>query len=207
MNKDIYSIWYKHPSGIINSPKMALMVRMEGIESYGLYMQFADMLHMVGGYQEYKLKDISLMLGHTKKNIKAKLERVINSYNLFDFYKDDDGIEYIGLERIKKDIESLNEHKANGAKGGKKRAENYRDKQEQIEPVTENVTQIKSKVDAPSEIDTNEDLKLPKWFLDDSIAVQKMKVRQMVEIGKFTSEGERGQKMKEMMIKHIKSKE
>ena len=50
-------------------------------------------------------------------------------------------------------------------------------------------------------------LKLPKWFLADSIELQKIKVRQMVELGKFTSEGERGQKMKEMMIKHIKSQE
>ena len=30
-----------------------------------------------------------------------------------------------GLERIKKDIESLRKHKINGAKGGSKRAENY----------------------------------------------------------------------------------
>jgi tryptophan 2,3-dioxygenase len=101
---------------------------LEGIESYGLYVQFADMLHTVGGYQEYDFKKISLMLGHTKKNIKAKLGRVINDYELFEFYTDDDGKEMVGLERLKEDIASLNKHKINGAKGGKKRAENYRSK-------------------------------------------------------------------------------
>jgi uncharacterized protein YdaU (DUF1376 family) len=207
MNKEIYGIWYKHSSNITNSPQMAYMIRLEGIESYGLYMQFADMLHTIGGYQEYDLKKISLMLGHTKKNIKAKLERVINDYELFEFYTEEDGIEMIGLERLKEDIASLNKHKENGAKGGKKRAENYRDRQEQIKPVTENIETVTSKADAPSEICTNDDLKLPKWFLADSIELQKIKVRQMVELGKFTSEGERGQKMKEMMIKHIKSQE
>jgi uncharacterized protein YdaU (DUF1376 family) len=207
MNKEIYGIWYKHSSNITNSPQMAYMIRLEGIESYGLYMQFADMLHTIGGYQEYDLKKISLMLGHTKKNIKAKLERVINDYELFEFYTEEDGIEMIGLERLKEDIASLNKHKENGAKGGKKRAENYRDRQEQIKPVTENIETVTSKADAPSEICTNDDLKLPKWFLADSIELQKIKVRQMVELGKFTSEGERGQKMKEMMIKHIKNQE
>jgi uncharacterized protein YdaU (DUF1376 family) len=207
MNKEIYGIWYKHSSNITNSPQMAYMIRLEGIESYGLYMQFADMLHTIGGYQEYDLKKISLMLGHTKKNIKAKLERVINDYELFEFYTEEDGIEMIGLERLKEDIASLNKHKENGAKGGKKRAENYRDRQEQIKPVTENIETVTSKADATGEIYTNDDLKLPKWFLADSIELQKIKVRQMVELGKFTSEGERGQKMKEMMIKHIKNQE
>ena len=128
MNNELYGIWYKHPSNITNSPQMAYMIRLDGIESYGLYMQFADMLHTVGGYQKYDFKKISLMLGHTKKNIKAKLERVINDYQLFEFYTDDDGKEMVGLERLKEDIASLNKHKINGAKGGKKRAENYRNK-------------------------------------------------------------------------------
>jgi len=128
MNKEIYSLWYRHSSNITNSPQMAYMIRLEGIESYGLYMQFADMLHTIGGYQEYDLKKISLMLGHTKKNIKAKLERVLNDYELFEFYTEEDGIEMIGLERLKEDIASLNKHKENGAKGGRKRAENYRNK-------------------------------------------------------------------------------
>jgi hypothetical protein len=207
MNKEIYGIWYKHSSNITNSPQMAYMIRLEGIESYGLYMQFADMLHTIGGYQEYDFKKISLMLGHTKKNIKTKLERVINDYELFEFYTEEDGVEMIGLERLKEDIASLNKHKENGAKGGKKRAKNYRDKQDQIKPITENIETVTSKADAPSEIYTNDDLKLPKWFLTDSIEMQKMKVREMVVMGKFTSEGERGQKMKEMMVKHIKSQE
>ena len=84
-------------------------------------MHLADTLHLVGGFQEYDFNDICLMLGYTKKNIKAKLGRVINDYKLFDFYTNDDGIEMIGLERLKEDIEALSKHKINGAKGGKKR--------------------------------------------------------------------------------------
>jgi len=123
---------------------MAYMIRLDGIESYGLYMQFADMLHTVGGYQEYDFKKISLMLGHTKKNIKAKLERVINDYQLFEFYTDDDGKEMVGLERLKKDIASLNKHKENGAKGGKKRAENYRNKSlsKDSKPVAQSLKEV-----------------------------------------------------------------
>ena len=37
----------------------------------------------------------------------------------------------IGLQRLRDDVEALSKHKINGAKGGKKRAENYRNKQEQ----------------------------------------------------------------------------
>ena len=128
MNREIYSLWYKQPAMLSNTPSMALMIRKEGIEGYGLYIHFADTLHLVGGFQEYDFNDISLMLGYTKKLIKAKLNRVLNDYKLFDFYTDDDGIEYIGLERIKEDIASLNQHKINGAKGGKKRAEKYHNK-------------------------------------------------------------------------------
>jgi hypothetical protein len=140
MNNELYSIWYKHSSNITSSPQMAYMIRLEGIESYGLYMQFADTLHTVGGYLEYDFKKIFLMLGHTKKNIKAKLERVINDYELFEFYTDEDGKEMVGLERLKEDIASLNKHKENGAKGGRKRAENYRNKSlKQVEkPETNN---------------------------------------------------------------------
>ena len=130
MKNEIYSLWYKHPSQLINTPQMSLMVRKEGIESYGLYMHLADTLHLVGGFQEYDFNDICLMLGYTKKNIKAKLGRVINDYKLFDFYTNDDGIEMIGLERLKEDIEALSKHKINGAKGGKKRAENIKKEEE-----------------------------------------------------------------------------
>jgi hypothetical protein len=107
MKNEIYSLWYKHPSQLINTPQMSLMVRKEGIESYGLYMHLADTLHLVGGFQEYDFNDICLILGYTKKNIKATLGRVINDYKLFDFYTNDDGIEMIGLERLKEDIEAL----------------------------------------------------------------------------------------------------
>ena len=131
MNTDIYSLWYKQPSNITNTPSMALMISKEGIEAYGLYMQFADMLHTNGGYREYNFDDISLILRHTKKLIKAKLQRVLNDYGLFDFITDE-GIEYIGLERIKNDIKSLEKHKINGAKGGKKRAENINKNKEII---------------------------------------------------------------------------
>jgi hypothetical protein len=130
MKNEIYSYWYKHPSQLINTPSMSLMINKEGIEAYGLYMHFADTLHIVGGYQKYDVNDISLMLGYTKKNIKAKLNRVLNDYNLFDFYEED-GIEMIGLQRLRDDVEALSKHKINGAKGGKKRAENYRNKQEE----------------------------------------------------------------------------
>ena len=144
MNNKLYGIWYKHPSNITSSPLLAYMIRLDGIESYGLYMQFADTLHTVGGYLEYDFKKISLMLGHTKKNIKAKLERVINDYQLFEFYTDDDGKEIVGLERLKKDIASLNKHKENGAKGGKKRAENYRNKSlsKDSKPVTQSLKEV-----------------------------------------------------------------
>ena len=37
----------------------------------------------------------------------------------------------IGLQRLRDDVEALSKHKINGAKGGKKRAENYRNKQEE----------------------------------------------------------------------------
>ena len=130
MKNDIYSYWYKHPSQLINTPNMSLMINKEGIEAYGLYMHFADTLHIVGGYQKYDVNDICLMLGYTKKNIKAKLNRVLNDYDLFDFIEED-GIEMIGLQRLRDDIEALAKHKINGAKGGKKRAENYRNKQEE----------------------------------------------------------------------------
>jgi hypothetical protein len=50
MNREIYGLWYKHPSNLITTPQMALMTRKEGIEAYGLYMHFADTLHSVGGF-------------------------------------------------------------------------------------------------------------------------------------------------------------
>lgn len=121
-----YGIWYKHQSNLINTPQMALMSRKEGIEAYGLYMHFSDTLHTIGGYTEYNFNDICLMLGYTKKLIKAKLYRVLNDYDLFDFYTDENGVEFIGLETLKEDIEALNKQRVNGAKGGRKRAENYR---------------------------------------------------------------------------------
>ena len=53
MKNEIYSYWYRHPSQLINTPSMSLMINKEGIEAYGLYMHFADKLHIVGGYQKY----------------------------------------------------------------------------------------------------------------------------------------------------------
>jgi uncharacterized protein YdaU (DUF1376 family) len=180
---------------------MAYMIRLEGIESYGLYMQFADTLHTVGGYLEYDFKKISLMLGHTKKNIKPKLEIVINDYELFEFYTDEDGKEMVGLERLKEDIASLNKHKNNGAKGGRKRAENYRNK------ALKKVEKPETKKSESSEISINNELKLPEDFLRDSIDVQKFKINEMVKAGKFKKKGERGERMLEMCVKHIKSQE
>jgi len=130
MKNEIYSYWYKHPSQLINTPSMSLMINKEGIEAYGLYMHFADKLHIVGGYQKYNFDDICFMLGYTKKNIKAKLGRVLNDYDLFDFIEED-GIEMIGLQRLRDDIEALTKRKINSSKGGKKRAENHQKKKEE----------------------------------------------------------------------------
>ena len=131
MRNEIYSLWYKHPSNLITTPKMSLMIHKEGIEAYGLYMHLADTLHVVGGFQEYDFNDICLMLGYTKKNIKAKLGRVLNDYDLFDFIEED-GIEMIGIQRLRDDIEALTKRKINSSKGGKKRAENHQKKQEKV---------------------------------------------------------------------------
>tara|TARA_B110000908_G_C10074156_1_gene366484 strand:- start:80 stop:655 length:576 start_codon:yes stop_codon:yes gene_type:complete len=188
MKNEIYSLWYKHPSQLINTPLMSLMVRKEGIESYGLYMHLADTLHLVGGFQEYDFNDICLMLGYTKKNIKAKLGRIINDYKLFDFYTNDDGIEMIGLERLKEDIEALSKHKINGAKGGKKRAENYRNKKEGIKN-----KQVGDKI------------KLPESFLNKSIQEQENLVRYWESNGSFSKDGERGIMTRKLMIEHIQN--
>ena len=131
MKNEIYSYWYRHPSQLINTPSMSLMINKEGIEAYGLYMHFADKLHIVGGYQKYNFNDICFMLGYTKKNIKAKLGRVLNDYDLFDFIEED-GIEMIGIQRLRDDIEALTKRKINSSKGGKKRAENHQKKQEKV---------------------------------------------------------------------------
>ena len=130
MKNEIYSYWYRHPSQLINTPSMSLMINKEGIEAYGLYMHFADKLHIVGGYQKYNFDDICFMLGYTKKNIKAKLGRVLNDYDLFDFIEED-GIEMIGIQRLRDDIEALTKRKINSSKGGKKRAENHQKKKEE----------------------------------------------------------------------------
>ncbi|MDB4170526.1 hypothetical protein N9750_00220 [Polaribacter sp.] len=127
-------------------------------------MQFADTLHTVGGYLEYDFKKIPLMLGHTKKNIKAKLERVINDYELFEFYTDDDGKEIVGLERLKEDIASLNKHKENGAKGGRKRAENYRNKS--LKPVEKPETQIAKETPITSVETEAPEYKVASFFYD-----------------------------------------
>ena len=188
MRNEIYSLWYKHPSNLITTPKMSLMIHKEGIEAYGLYMHLADTLHVVGGFQEYDFNDICLMLGYTKKNIKAKLGRVINDYKLFDFYTDEDGIEMIGLNRLKEDIEALSKHKINGAKGGKKRAENYRNKKEGIKN-----KQVGDKV------------KLSESFLNESIQEQENLVRYWESNGSFSKDGERGIMMRNLMIEHIQN--
>lgn len=160
-----YGIWYKHQSNLINTPQMALMSRKEGIEAYGLYMQFSDTLHTIGGYTEYNFNNICLMLGYTKKLIKAKLYRVLNEYNLFDFYTDEDGVKYIGLEHLKEDIEALNKQRVNGAKGGRKRAENYRKNKEEYNG---NPKQTKEK---------NSNFELPNGWFDISKAHQLEHIR------------------------------
>ena len=208
MNREIYGLWYKHPSNLITTPQMALMTRKEGIEAYGLYMHLADTLHSVGGFIEYDFNDICLMLGYTKKNIKAKLGRVLNDYDLFDFIEED-GIEMIGLQRLRDDVEALQKHKINGSKGGKKRAENYRNKQEEKQQKEqENKEEIIIKNEAVKEDDIKDEvLTLPSDFIGNSIEHQKNLVNYWHSLGKFKEKGERGEKMKQMMIEHIKSKE
>ena len=127
-NQQIFSLWYKQPSMLTNTPQIALMIKKEGYEAYGLYIAFVDSLHLIGGYKDYDFENISLILNCTKKLIKAKLRRVLIEYKLFDFYTDDDGIEMIGLQRIKDDIDAMNKSKQDGAKGGLKRAENARNR-------------------------------------------------------------------------------
>ena len=132
-NQQIFSLWYKQPSMLTNTPQIALMIRKEGYEAYGLYIAFADSLHLVGGYKDYDFENISLILNCTKKLIKAKLKRVLIDYELFHFYTDDDGIEMIGLQRVKDDIDAMKKSKQDGAKGGLKRAENARNRTKPME--------------------------------------------------------------------------
>ena len=207
MNREIYGLWYKHPSNLITTPQMALMTRKEGIEAYGLYMHFADTLHSVGGFLKYDFNDICLMLGYTKKNIKAKLGRLLNDYDLFDFIEED-GIEMIGLQRLKEDIEALSKHKINGSKGGRKRAENYRNKQEEKQQKEqENKEEIIIKNEAvKEEVKEHQSIKLPSWFSEQSTQRQKESVRHMISEGKFNEKGLLGEKMKQMMIEHINGK-
>ena len=132
-NQQIFSLWYKQPSMLTNTPQIALMIKKEGYEAYGLYIAFVDSLHLIGGYKDYDFENISLILNCTKKLIKAKLRRVLIEYKLFDFYTDDDGIEMIGLQRVKDDIDAMNKSKQDGAKGGLKRAENIRNRTKPME--------------------------------------------------------------------------
>jgi hypothetical protein len=209
MNREIYGLWYKHPSNLITTPQMALMTRKEGIEAYGLYMHFADTLHSVGGFLKYDFNDICLMLGYTKKNIKAKLGRVLNDYDLFDFDEDKDGIEIISLQRLRDDIEALAKHKINGSKGGRKRAENYRNKQEEEEEEEEEEEQeeiIRGNEAVKEEVKEHQSIKLPSWFSEQSTQRQKESVRHMISEGKFNEKGLLGEKMKQMMIEHINGK-
>ncbi|MDB4241842.1 DUF4373 domain-containing protein [Polaribacter sp.] len=143
MKNEIFSLWYKQPAMLTSFPKVALMIKKEGIEGYGLYMMFADSLHISGGFRENNFDDISLVLDCRKKNIKMKLKRVLNDYNLFDCYVDDNGFEMIGLQRIKEDVETLIKRKLDGKKGGLKRAKN----------LAETKAKIKNKYEEEDEYD------------------------------------------------------
>ena len=129
MRNEIFSLWYKQPTMLTSLPEMSLMIKREGFEGYGLYMIFADSLHISGGYREYNFDDISLVLDCNRKLIKSKLKKILYDYDLFDFYVDDDGVEMIGLQRVREDVETLTKQKLNGAKGGRKRARNQAEKQ------------------------------------------------------------------------------
>ena len=142
MGNEIFSLWYKQPAMLTSFPEMALMIKKEGVEGYGLYMIFADSLHVSGGYRENNFDDISLVLDCSKKKIKMKLKRVLDDYNLFDFYVDD-GVEMIGLQRVKEDVETLTKRKLDGKKGGLKRAKN----------LAETKAKIKNKYEEEDEYD------------------------------------------------------
>tara|TARA_B100000787_G_scaffold127763_1_gene96824 strand:+ start:322 stop:825 length:504 start_codon:yes stop_codon:yes gene_type:complete len=150
MSNEIFSLWYKQPAMLTSLPEMALMIKKEGVEGYGLYMIFADSLHISGGYRENNFDDISLVLDCSKKKIKMKLKRVLDDYNLFDYYVDDDGVEMIGLQRVREDVETLIKQKLNGAKGGRKRARNQAEKQinrvKSNEKISEEVREVKSEM-------------------------------------------------------------
>lgn len=150
MSNEIFSLWYKQPAMLTSFPEMALMIKKEGVEGYGLYMIFADSLHVSGGYRENNFDDISLVLDCSKKKIKMKLKRVLDDYNLFDYYVDDNGVEMIGLQRVKEDVETLTKRKLDGKKGGLKRAKNLAEKQiNEVKPkeeLSEEVKEVKSEM-------------------------------------------------------------
>ena len=150
MKNEIFSLWYKQPSMLTRLPEMSLMIKKEGFEGYGLYMVFADSLHITGGYRECNFDDISLVLDCKRKLIKSKLKKILFDYDLFDFYVDDDGVEMIGLQRIREDVETLTKQKLNGAKGGLKRAKNQAEKQiNEVKPkeeLSEEVKEVKSEM-------------------------------------------------------------
>ena len=149
MKNEIFSLWYKQPTMLTRLPEMSLMIKKEGFEGYGLYMVFADSLHITGGYRECNFDDISLVLDCKRKLIKSKLKKILFDYDLFDFYVDDD-VEMIGLQRIREDVETLTKQKLNGAKGGRKRAKNQAEKQiNEVKPkeeLSEEVKEVKSEM-------------------------------------------------------------
>jgi uncharacterized protein YdaU (DUF1376 family) len=150
MKNEIFSLWYKQPTMLTSLPKMSLMIKKEGFEGYGLYMVFADSLHLTGGYRECNFDDISLVLDCNRKLIKSKLKKILFDYDLFDFYVDDDGVEMIGLKRIREDVETLTKQKLNGAKGGRKRAKNQAEKQinefKSKEKISEEIKEVKPEI-------------------------------------------------------------
>ena len=150
MGNEIFSLWYKQPAMLTSFPEMALMIKKEGVEGYGLYMIFADSLHVSGGYRENNFDDISLVLDCSKKKIKMKLKRVLDDYNLFDYYVDYNGVEMIGLQRVKEDVETLTKRKLDGKKGGLKRAKNQAEKKiNEVKPkeeLSEEVKEVKSEM-------------------------------------------------------------
>jgi hypothetical protein len=129
MKNEIFSLWYKQPTMLTSLPKMSLMIKKEGFEGYGLYMVFADSLHLTGGYRECNFDDISLVLDCNRKLIKSKLKKILFDYDLFDFYVDDDGVEMIG---------------------GRKRAKNQAEKQinefKSKEKISEEIKEVKPEI-------------------------------------------------------------
>ena len=79
---------------------------------------------------------------HIVKTVETKISHVVKTVETT--MKHDDGVEMIGLQRIRQDVETLTKQKLNGAKGGRKRAKNQAEKQiNEVKPKEELSEEVK----------------------------------------------------------------